>query len=184
MPALDLPPIADADAPEEVARTLELLRRRYGFVPNLYRVFAHAPMALEGYLALAGLFHEGTLSATERNVVLLATSRANACQYCVAVHSTVADMQRDPPAITEALRDGCPIDDPRLEALRLLAEALATRAGEEEAVALALGQGFTQAQILEVVVGVTLKTLSNTVNHLVNTPLDPAFAPRAWSAAS
>ena len=182
MSTLDLAPIDPDHAPAAVRDTLASVRQRYGFVPNLYRYFAHAPGALEGYLAISDLFGRGTLSATERNVVLLAVSRENGCRYCVAVHSAVADMQRDDTAATDAIRNGTPIADPRLEALRQLAEALArdpADAGAEVAAFLAVG--FTPAQVLEVVLGLTLKTLSNTTNHLVATPLDAAFAKRAWS---
>jgi hypothetical protein len=44
-----------------------------------------------------------------------------------------------------------------------------------------LAAGYTQAQILEVILGVTFKTLSNYTNHIAETPLDAAFAPNAWS---
>ena len=182
MPVLDLAPIDPERAPANVADTLADVRQRYGFVPNLYRFFANTPGALKGYLAISDLFGQGTLSATERNVVLLAVSRANGCRYCVAVHSAVADMQHDDAAVTDAIRNGTPIADLRLEALRRLAQALArdaTDAGAE--VAAFLAAGFAPGQVLEVVLGLTLKTLSNTTNHLVETPLDAVFAKRAWS---
>jgi uncharacterized peroxidase-related enzyme len=181
MPTLDLPLVDPETAPVPVGARLKELGKRFGFLPNLYREFAHAPIALEAYLAVSEQFHKGTLTATERNVVMLATSRANGCRYCVAVHSTVADMQKDDPAVTAAIREGIPIADGRLEALRRLTEALVSQRGHAEAEVRAfLEAGYRKEQVLEVLVGVAMKTLSNYTNHLVETPLDPAFAARAW----
>ncbi|MCA9675130.1 MAG: carboxymuconolactone decarboxylase family protein [Myxococcales bacterium] len=182
MTAPYLAPVVD-DAPSADARgRLESVRARYGFVPNLFRVFANAPAAIDAYVAVADAFGRTSLSATERNLILLAVSRANACHYCVAVHSTVADMQHDDAETTARLRDGRPLDDPRLEALRRLAEAMTRTRGHADAeVAAFLAVGYTPRQLLEVLVGVTLKTLSNYANHLALTPVDAAFAARAWS---
>lgn len=182
MPSLSLPLIDVETAPEAVAATLTGIQKRYGFLPNLYREFAHAPPALDGYLALSAAFGTGTLSATERNVVLLAASRVNGCRYCVAVHSTVADMQKDDPAETDRLRAGTPLSDPKLEALRRLTEALVANRGHAAAeVEAFLAAGYSAAQVLEVLVGIAMKTLSNYTNHLAETPLDAVFAARAWA---
>lgn len=182
MSTLSLPLLTPETAPEPVAGTLRDLQARYGFLPNLYRELGHAPPALHGYLALSDAFSKGTLTATERNVVLLAASLANGCRYCVAVHSTVADMQHDDVAVTAAIRDGVPLLDGRLEALRALTTALVEARGHaDDEVTAFLAAGFTEPQVLEVLVGIALKTLSNYANHLLETPLDPAFAARAWT---
>lgn len=184
MSKLSLPFLSSETAPEPVASTLRDLKSRYGFLPNLYGGLAHAPPALHGYLALAEAFGKGTLSATERNIVLLAASQANGCHYCVAVHSTIADMQKDEPAVTDALREGWPVLDARLDALRRLTEALVRGRGHaEREIAAFLAVGYAPAQVLEVLVGIAMKTLSNYANHLLETPLDAAFAARAWSPA-
>lgn len=178
-------PLVDPDQAPEPARTaLAEVRKRYGFIPNLYRVFANAPIALDAYLAVSDGFQRGTLSALKRNVVLLAVSRENGCRYCVAVHSTVADMQQDSTLVTDAIRNGRPIDDPKLEALRRLAQALVRDRGHVSELEIEdfLAAGYKPAQVLEVLVGVQLKTLSNYVNHLASTPLDDVFAKRAWEA--
>lgn len=182
MSALPLPLIDPATAPVAVWTTLQNVEKSYGFLPNLYREFAHAPIALDTYLAVSDIFGRGTLSATERNVVLLTVSRANGCKYCVAVHSTVNDMQKVDASITAAIRDGKPIGDERLEALRVLTDTLVSERGHasEGVIQRFLAAGFTPGQVLEVLVGISLKTLSNYTNHLVATPLDPVFQARAW----
>lgn len=183
MSALTLPLLDPSNAPEPVAATLASLQKRYGFLPNLYRAFANAPAALDAYLAISEVFQRSTLSATERNVVLLTAARENGCTYCVAVHSTVADMQKDNPAVTDAIRDGRPIDDRKLESLRLLAASLVRERGHapKSVISGFVAAGYSEAQVLEVLVGVTLKTLSNYTNHLAEPPLDAAFAARTWA---
>lgn len=175
-------PIDVEAAPAAVKATLDGVRARYGFLPNLYRVFAQAPIALDAYLAVADIFQRSSFNATERNVVLLAVSRANECRYCVAVHSTVGDLQKDPPDLIAAIRADHPIADPKLEAVRRLAEALARDRGHADAeVERFLAAGYQPAQVVELLVGVMLKTLSNYTNHLAVTPLDGVFEARAWT---
>jgi uncharacterized peroxidase-related enzyme len=175
-------PIDPDQAPDDVKATLAQVRERYGFLPNLYRVFALAPVSLDAYLAVADVFERSSLSPLERNVVLLAASRVNECHYCVAVHSTVGDMQKDPPHVIDAIRDDQPIDDPKLEALRRLTQALvAGRGHADREVQAFVAAGYRTSQVFEVVVGIMLKTLSNYTNHLAATPLDGVFEKRAWA---
>ena len=182
MSKLNLPLLDARTAPEAARPTLANLEKKYGFLPNLYRVFANAPVALDSYLALSDAFVRSSFSPTERNIVLLAISRENGCEYCVAVHSTVADMQKDPPHTTEAIRNDVAIDDRKLEALRRFSQAVVRSRGNVDAsqVQAFLDAGYQAPQILEVLVGVTMKTLSNYTNHLATPPLDPPFAGRVW----
>jgi uncharacterized peroxidase-related enzyme len=186
MSKLNLPLLDTKTAPEAARPTLANVEKKYGFFPNLYRIFAHAPVALDSYLALSDAFGRGTLSQTERNIVLLAASRENGCHDCVAVHSTVADMQKDAPHVTDAIRDGVPIDDRKLEALRRFTQAVVRGRGnlDAEQVKAFLDVGYQAHHILEVLVGVTMKTLSNYTNHFTETPLDQAFTGRAWKPKS
>lgn len=181
MATLPLTLVDPATASEPARSALESVQKLYGFTPNLYRMFANAPIAVDAYLSISAAFGRGSLNATERNVVALAVSRENDCHYCVAVHSTVADMQKDPPSVTDAIREGRPIDDAKLEALRQLAQALVRGRGHAEAEVTAfLKAGYKAEQVLDVLVGIAMKTLSNYTNHLVETPLDDVFAKRKW----
>jgi uncharacterized peroxidase-related enzyme len=173
-------------APPAARETLARAAKAFGFVPNLYGVMAAAPPLLEAYQALGSLFEKTSLTTTERQIVMLATSYENGCEYCVAAHSAIAGMQQVPAAVVEALRTGQAIADPKLEALRRFTAAVAaTRARPSEAdTAAFVAAGYTPAQILEVILGVGMKTLSNYTNHVAETPLDAAFAPAAWSASA
>lgn len=159
-------------------------RSAFGFVPNLLGMLAEAPAALEAYLGVSAAFQKSSLTPTEQQVVLLAASVTNECQYCVAAHSAAATMARVPAGVVDALRSGDPIADPKLEALRRFTEAVVRERGwANEELAAFHAAGYSRAQVLEVLAGVTQKTLSNYANHLAETPLDAAFAKAAWSPA-
>ena len=171
-------------ASEEVKPVFELGKKRYGFVPNLWGALAEAPAALDSYIALGDAFNKTSLSNVEQQVVLLAVSAANGCTYCVAAHAMVAQMNKAPDEVIAALRDGTPLSDKRLQALREFVETLIEKRGwaEESQVQAFIGAGFNRRQVLEVILGITYKTLSNYTNHLVDTPVDNAFAKLAWTA--
>lgn len=171
------------DAPADAKELLAAAKMKYGFVPNLLGTMAEAPALLKAYMTLSGIFEESSLDASERQVVLLAVSRENGCEYCVAAHTVIAGMQKVPADVVAAVRSGGPIGDPKLEALHAFAAAVAGsrgRPGEAQTRAF-LAAGYDKRQVLEVVLGVGLKTLSNYTNHIAGTPLDGAFGPAAWS---
>lgn len=171
-----------ASAPEGAKPTLTAAQQAYGFLPNLLGVMAEAPALLKGYATLSKIFEESSFTPAERQVVLLTTSYANECGYCMAAHSAIAGMQKVPQDVIGALRNGAPIGDGKLEALRkFTASVVATRGWPSESdVNAFLGAGYGKAQVLEVVLGVGIKTLSNYANHIADTPLDDAFQPLAW----
>jgi len=164
-------------APEEAKPVLQEVAKKYGFTPNLMSVMAESPTLLKGYLALGGLLEASSLSPVEQQVVLLAVSRENGCEYCMAAHSTVASMIKAPQETIAALRDGTPIPDAKLEALRSFTTAVVAERGwvKPEAVQAFFDAGYCRANLLEVILGVGMKTLSNYTNHLAETPLDAAF---------
>ena len=172
-------------APQAARPILDGAKRKFGFVPNLLGALAEAPAALEAYVTLSDVLARSSFTATEREIVLIAVSARNGCDYCVAAHSTIAGLQKVPDDVIAALRDGRPIADSRLEALRRFAETLVETRGwaSDEDVQAFLAAGFTREHVLEVVLGLAFKTISNYANHLIGTPLDDAFAPREWRAA-
>ncbi|MGD9902763.1 MAG: carboxymuconolactone decarboxylase family protein [Vicinamibacterales bacterium] len=162
--------------------TLTGAEKAFGFVPNLLGTMAEAPALLKGYLALSRLFDESSLTPTERQLVLLTVSYENGCAYCMAAHTVIAGMQKVPATVLEALRAGQPLTDARLEALRQFTTAVVASRGwpGEGALATFTAAGYGAQQVLEVVLGVGIKTMSNYTNHLAGTPLDTAFGGAAW----
>jgi AhpD family alkylhydroperoxidase len=164
-------------APEGAKEILAGAEKAYGFLPNLLGTMAEAPTLVKAYTTLSRIFEETSFSATERQVVLLTVSSENRCEYCVAAHSVIAAVQKVPGEVVGAIRDGGPIPDAKLEALRrFTAAVVASRGRPAEADTSAfLAPGYGKQQVLEVVLGVGLKTLSNYTNHIAATPLDQAF---------
>lgn len=169
-------------APDGSRSALEAAERKFGFLPNLLRVLAEAPSALEAYLSVSSAFEKTSLTPAEQRVVLLTTSIENRCRYCVAAHTLVAKMVGAPEQVIRSLRQGEEIADPKLRALwRFTRRVVATNGWvTDEDLKQFVGAGYTRAQLLEVLVGVTQKTLSNYTNHIAHTPVDAAFAASAW----
>lgn len=179
--------IHDPDtAPAAAKELLSGAKKAFGFVPNLLGTMAEAPALAKAYTTLSRIFEESSFSAAERQVVLLTTSYENECEYCVAAHSVIAGMQKVPEAVIGAIRDGKPIADAKLEALRRFTAAVVDSRGwpDERQTAAFLSAGYGRQQVLEVVLGVGLKTLSNYTNHIAATPLDAPFARAQWSKAA
>jgi uncharacterized peroxidase-related enzyme len=173
-------------APDAAKEVLAAAKKGLGFVPNLYGVMAEAPALVKAYAALSRIFDETSLSPAERQTVLLAVSYVNGCDYCIAAHSIIAGMQKVPPDVVRAIRDGKEIADHKLEALRRFTVAVVNSRGwpTDADTAAFLDAGYGKRQVLEVVLGVGMKTLSNYANHVAATPLDQAFASAAWSKAA
>lgn len=170
-------------APEGSKEILIGAQKSLGFIPNLYGIMAEAPSALKAYKGLSDNFEKSSFTETEKQIVLLATSFVNGCNYCMAVHSTIGQMFKVPQNIIDALRNNKPIADSKLEALRKFANAVVEKRGwvSDKEVDEFISAGYSKAQVLEVIVGVAQKTLSNYINHIVKTPLDSAFEPNKWT---
>jgi AhpD family alkylhydroperoxidase len=157
----------------------------WGFLPNLARVMAESPAALELLLAgYAALSANGTLSPAEQQLVSVVASRENDCEYCVAAHSTMALGAGLSPEVLVAVRDGTRIDDPRLSVLRATTEQLVRNRGwlDAESKRSFVIAGYQPGQLLEIVGWLALKLLTNYTNHIAETPLDPQWTGQMWKS--
>ncbi|MDX3191809.1 carboxymuconolactone decarboxylase family protein [Streptomyces sp. MN03-5084-2B] len=170
-------------APEQAREMLAGAKRRLGFVSTLAGVMAESPELLAGYNLLFEKFQASSLPGPAKHVVLITASVANECSYCVAAHSTMALRAGLDQETVAKLRDGKPLDDPALEAMRAFTKAVADGRGwvDDAGVDAFLAAGFSRRQLLDVVLGVGVKTLSNYTNHIASTPLDPAWAAQEWT---
>lgn len=173
-------------APAAAKNLLEAAQGKFGFIPNLLGKVAEAPNVLKVYLDAFEATSQGSLSIIEQKIVQIETSRANACEYCVAADSTISDKLKLPSDIIDAVREGRPLPDKKLEALRQFTNTIVSKQGwaSDAEVAGFLAAGYTNAQALEVVLSITVKILGNYANHLVKSPLDKAFEPRAIKIAA
>lgn len=176
------------DAPEESRRLLESTRQKIGMVPNMYRSMAHSSGLLATYVDGYNRFRaQSGFSPAEQEVVFLTISRYNECYYCMAAHSVLADTASNVPvAVTDAIREDRPIDDPRLGALSAFTQVLLETGGHPTVsdVEDFVSAGYSHAQVFEIVLAIAVKTLSNYTNHLVGTPVDAVFGGRAWQPAA
>ena len=175
-------PLGLDNAPEKSRPFLEKIQKAFKFIPNLFGVFANSPTLLEGYLGLERTFDSGTLSAVERQVVFLSASVENNCSYCTAAHSTVLkSFLHVPKEVVSAIRSKMPLADTKLNALVDLTREIVSQRGHvrAETTETFLAAGYRKEQLLEVIVGVGLKTMSNYLDHLSPTELDPAFRSEA-----
>jgi uncharacterized peroxidase-related enzyme len=180
---LTLPAKAVDDPDPRIGSVLEQAQAKLGFVPNMYRNMANVPGLLETYLAGYDRFRSGSgFSPAEQETVLLAISRANSCEYCMAAHSTIADRSGVPTEVTDALRNGTTIPDAPLDALaRFTTRLVETRGrpGAEDLEAFT-SAGYSGTDVLQVLLAIAVKTISNYTNHLFGTEVDAAFAGRVW----
>lgn len=169
-------------APAAAKPFLQGAKDAYNFVPNLLGSMAEAPTLVEGYTALANIFNKGSLSETERQVIMMTNNRLNGCTYCMAAHTSISQMAGVKAEVIEALRNDTAIPDGKLEALRTFSIVINESRGwpSEAQVNAFLAAGYTQQTVLEVILGTSLKVMSNYTNHIAETAVDEAFAPNVW----
>ena len=171
-------------APEASRPLVDESVKNYGFFPKLHQVMAEAPATYRAYLETFRIFaEETTLSPLEQQVVMQVSNYENRCHYCTAGHSMLMQMSKMPEDVIEALREGKPIADPKLEALRTFARELIETRGHvgDDRLAAFLAAGYDRRQALEVTVGLATKLLSNFTNALAHTELDDPVKPLAWT---
>jgi len=179
---LSFPVMTLESAPAKSKPMLEQTQQAFGFIPNLIGVMASSPAITDAYLTVASIFTKSDLTATEQQIVLLTVSHFNDCRYCMAAHTAISSMQSVDMNVIQAIRDDLPIVDTKLQALRRFTHLLVENRGwlPDSDVQVFLDAGYQQSHVLDVLVGVAQKTLSNFTNHLAKTPLDDAFAAVAW----
>lgn len=181
---LTLPLITSAQANPRAREVLEKAKAQVGFIPNMYAGMVNLPGLLETYLLGYAKFRsESGFTPAEQEVVFLTISRENGCPYCMAAHSMLADKHSQVPmAVTDAIRDGKDIGDPRLSALFDFTRIMLWTQGRprQRDVAAFQKAGYSERQILAIILAIAVKTLSNYSNHLFHTPVDEMFADRAW----
>ncbi len=181
---LSLEPVPAGTTDTDRRAVLDKARAQVGFIPNMYASMVNSPGLLDTYLHGYRHFRESSgFTPEEQEVVFLTISRENGCHYCVSAHSMLADKQsgvRSP--ILEALRNGEQIPDARLAALGEFTRRMLDSRGTPDPADLTafLKAGYSEEQVLEIVLALAVKTLSNYSNHLFNTPVDDLFADYLW----
>lgn len=164
-------------APQDSKPILESIKRQLGVIPNVLSVMAESTVTLEAYQTLSKLFDKTAFTTTERQLIMLSISRFRNCCYCLASHGSRAKQEKIPQQIINAVYYKQPLDDYKLEALRTFTYSLLKSDGwvNKNALQAFYQAGYEQNHVLEVILGVSFKTISNYLNHINNTPIDSEF---------
>lgn len=169
-------------APEAAKPLLKKSIDAFGMVPNLHAVMAESPALLDAYQQVHTLFMASAFDKDELTVVWQTINVEHNCHYCVPAHTAIAKSMKVDDAIINALRDDTPLPSDKLETLRQTTLLMVRDRGviSDDALARFYDAGFTQRHLLDIVLGLSQKVMSNYVNHLANTDIDAPFAPYAW----
>ncbi|HEY3472877.1 MAG TPA: carboxymuconolactone decarboxylase family protein [Amycolatopsis sp.] len=169
-------------APPAARPTMAATAKKFGHVPAAVARMATSPELLNGFLKLNSIFEATTLTALERETLVMTVAARNGCHICVAMHTASLHGLSAAPELVAALRAQAALPSPRLEALRTFVLTVMDTTGEvpPEALAAFTAAGFTARNALEVVLGIGTYTLSTYANRLIEAPLDDAFAEHAW----
>jgi len=155
----------------------DALKGQLGFVPNLYATFAHSENALGTYLALQSA--KSSLNAKAREVVNLVVSQINECEYCLAAHTALGKMNGFTDEQILTIRAGGAAFDAKLDALATLTHAITVNRGhvDEALVAAFFAAGWTKENLVDLIITIGDKTVSNYLHAVTKVPVDFPAAP-------
>ncbi|HAA11820.1 MAG TPA: alkylhydroperoxidase [Cytophagales bacterium] len=153
------------------------LNKGLGFVPNLYATFAYSDTALGNYLTFQNA--KSSLKAKEREVVNLVVSQVNDCRYCQSAHTALGKMNGFTDEQILELRGGSASFDAKLDALVKLAKEITTSHGRpsDETISAFFAAGYDKGNLIDVILNVGDKIISNYLHGITNIPIDFPVAP-------
>lgn len=177
---IGLDPVHLENANDQQKEILEQAKKANGMIPNMYKNMVNLPGLQETYdKGYQSFRKESRYTPAEQEVVLLTISLENSCHYCTAAHSYLAEnVSNTPKEVIEAIRQGKEIQDKKLAALHKFTKIMNESRGNpspEEAQAF-LDAGYSEKQILAIILAQATKTISNYSNHIFHTEIDAAFA--------
>jgi uncharacterized peroxidase-related enzyme len=161
-------------APLDAQPLLQAVKKQLGVVPNLFRLVASSPAALEGYVGMLGALGKGALPAPTRERIALAVAEVNGCAYCLSAHTYLGrNVAKLDDAEMSANRNGAS-NDPKADAAVRFATKVAQMRGHvsDEDLQTVRSAGYTDAQVIEIVQHVALNTWTNYVNEVAKTDID------------
>jgi uncharacterized peroxidase-related enzyme len=161
-------------SPNAAQPLLQAVKKQLGVVPNLFRLVATSPAALEGYLGMSGALSKGELPAATRERIALAVAEINGCSYCLSAHTYLGkNLAKLDDAEVAANRAGGSNDPKADAAVRFAAKVTESRGHVSEADLKAVkAAGYSDAQVIEIVQHVALNTWTNYINVVAQTDID------------
>jgi len=169
-----IPTPATEQAPEKAQPLLAAVQKQLGTVPNLIRIVANSPAALEAYLGFSGALGKGALVAPTRERIALAVAEVNGCGYCLSAHTYLArNLAKLDDAEITANRNGASNDVKADAAVRFAVKLARGRGQASDADIRAIKEsGYSNAEIVEIIAHVALNTFTNYVNEALKTEVD------------
>ena len=167
-------PAAISDVPAASQPLLEAVEKQLGIVPNLFRLVANSPAALQGHLGLSGALGKGALPAATRERIALAVAEINGCNYCLSAHTYLGkNLAKLDDAEITANRNGASNDPKADAAVRFAAKVVRERGhvSDDDVRTIKLA-GYNDAQVIEIVLHVALNTWTNYINEVAKTDID------------
>ena len=173
-------------APGKSKALLEKSQKAYGYIPNLHGALAGAPGLLEAYQDIHELFVNSSFNNDELTVVWQTINVEHECHYCVPAHTAIAKMMKVDDAITDAVRNSTALPTEKLQALHEMTLSIVRNRGRvsEEELNAFYSAGYNQRHLLEIILGLSQKVISNYTNHIAATPVDAAFKKYTWEPAN
>ena len=165
------------NAPKGSQELLEASIKDFGMIPNLHAVLAESPETLKAYKNIHQLFSNSSLNADEKTVVWQTINVEHGCHYCIPAHTAIAHMMKVRQELIDALRNSSRMPTEKLQILHDTTLSLVRNRGKlsKQQQDDFFNAGFNNQQLLEIVLGISQKVISNYVNHLADTPVDDAF---------
>jgi uncharacterized peroxidase-related enzyme len=150
----------------------DAVKKSMGFVPNLYASFAHSENALASFMAVQS--GKTSLNAKEKEVVNLIVSQVNDCPYCLSAHTALAKKNGFSDSQIIEIRKGTISFDSKLDALVKLAKSIAENKGhaDQSLIDNFIAQGFTQGSIIDTIMLVGIRGITNYVYAITQPPID------------
>ncbi len=171
--------------PEHAAEVLGRVKSTYGFVPNLLGALSESPSAADAYMYLGNALRDSSFTPEERHVVWFTINTIHECHYCMAAHTGIAKSEGISDAVIETARSGGDYADAKLQALKEFTTKMVLDRGwvQPSDIEAFVAHGYSQRTVLDVILAISHKVLSNYTNHVVETPVDAPFAKFEWNPA-
>jgi uncharacterized peroxidase-related enzyme len=163
-----------ADLPEDIRSRILAVQEKSGFVPNVFLVLARRPDEFRAFFAYhdALMDKPGNLSKAEREMIVVATSNANQCQYCVIAHGAILRIRAKNPLIADQVAINYRKADitPRQRAMLDFAMKVALEAhtiGDDDIADLS-AHGFTEEDVWDIAAIAAFFAMSNRLANVSN----------------
>ncbi len=154
---------------------LDKVQNKYGFIPNLFGYMAEAPYTIDAYAYLNQMLEKSDLTPAQQQIALLTVSHYHDCHFCTTAHRAFGKMNKSNPQTISAIMMNEEIDDTKDRAMvKFIVKTLDKRGWVDNDDLLAFyDAGFSRRNVYDLILVISIKTLSNYANHLTKPEPNP-----------